>query len=195
MGAARYRALSGTFFFPLCSLLRRPPLRRADLSLWQCGRRQQTYTRKNLFQVSANSPLTVMPQWDFSSGILHRPKLQSHHHRLSMASSLSLANRRRTDAFAADHSTLLLPPPGAEGPLSRYHPAPSRNEVAIVQPVLVKQLENDILTAIAFLPRWLLTGTKVGHVKLWIRPLPASPRKNGHASRTATDAQDVDWVS
>jgi catabolite repression protein CreC len=135
-----------------------------------------------------------MMQWDFSSGILHRPKLHSHHHRLSMASSLSLAARRRTDALTADHSTPLLPP-GAEGPLSRYHPAPSRNEVAIVQPVLIKQLENDILTAIAFLPRWLLTSTKVGHVKLWIRPLPATSKKNGHASRIATDTQDVDWVS
>ncbi|KAH9958312.1 WD40 repeat-like protein [Russula dissimulans] len=133
--------------------------------------------------------------WDFSSGILHRPKLQSHHHRLSIASSLSLAARRRTDALTADHSTLHLPPPGPEGPLARYHPAPSRTEVAIVQPVLVKQLENEILTAIAFLPRWLITGTKVGHVKLWIRPLPAAPRKNGHGSRMATDAQDVDWVS
>jgi hypothetical protein len=112
-----------------------------------------------------------------------------------MSSSLSLAARRRTDALAADHSTPFLPPPGAEGPLPRYHSAPSRNEVAIVQPVLVKQLENDILTAIAFLPRWLLTGTKVGHVKLWIRPLPVTSRRNGHASRTATDAQDLDWVS
>jgi len=133
--------------------------------------------------------------WDFSSGILHRPKLHSHHHRLSMASSLSLAARRRTDALTADHSTLHLPPPGPEGPLARYHPAPSRNEVAIVQPVLVKQLENDILTAIAFLPRWLITATKVGHVKLWIRPLPTTARRNGHGSRMATDAQDVDWVS
>lgn len=112
-----------------------------------------------------------------------------------MSSSLSLAIRRRTDTLPADHSTpFLLPPPGPEGPPpSRYHPAPSRNEVAIVQPVLVKQLENDILTAIAFLPRWILTGTKVGHVKLWIRPLPVTSRKNG--SRTATDAQDLDWVS
>ncbi|KAI9446155.1 WD40 repeat-like protein [Lactarius indigo] len=134
-------------------------------------------------------------QWDFSSGILHRPKLHSHHHRLSMASSLSLGARRRGDTLTADHSTLHLPPLGAEGPLPRYHPAPSRNEVAIVQPVLVKQLENDILTAIAFLPRWLLTGTRVGHVKMWIRPLPATSRKNGHASRAATDAQDLDWVS
>jgi hypothetical protein len=111
-----------------------------------------------------------------------------------MSSSLSLFARRRQDTLTADHSTLHLPPLGAEGPLPRYHPAPSRNEVAIVQPVLVKQLENDMLTAIAFLPRWLLTGTKVGHVKLWIRPLPVA-RKNGHASRVTTDVQDLDWVS
>ncbi|KAI9439472.1 WD40 repeat-like protein [Lactarius psammicola] len=133
--------------------------------------------------------------WDFSSGIRHRPKLHSHHRRLSMASSPSLGARRRGDTLTADHSTFHLPPPGAEGPLPRYHPAPSRNEVAIVQPVLVKQLENDILTAVGFLPRWLLTGTRVGHVKMWIRPLPATSRKNGHASRAATDAQDLDWVS
>jgi hypothetical protein len=112
-----------------------------------------------------------------------------------MASSLSLGARRRGDALTADRSTLHLPPPGAEGPLPRYHSAPSRNEVAIVQPVLVKQLENDILTAVAFLPRWLLTGSRVGHVKMWIRPLPTTSRKNGHTSRVATDAQDLDWVS
>ena len=52
-----------------------------------------------------------------------------------------------------------------------------------------------MLTAIAFLPRWLLTGNKVGHVKLWIRPLPATSRKNGPGSRTAPDVQDLDWVS
>ncbi len=114
-----------------------------------------------------------------------------------MASSLSLAARRRTglDTLTADHSTLHLPPLGAEGPLPRYHPAPSRNEVAIVQPVLVKQLENAVLTAIVFLPRWLITGNKVGHVKLWIRPLPVTSRKNGHGSRTAPDVQDLDWVT
>jgi catabolite repression protein CreC len=112
-----------------------------------------------------------------------------------MASTPSLAVRRRTDTLTADHSTPNLPPLGTENPLPRFHPAPSRNEVAIVQPVLVKQLENDILTAVAFHPRWLLTGSKVGHVKLWIRPLPATSRKNGHSSRTAADAQDLDWVS
>jgi catabolite repression protein CreC len=112
-----------------------------------------------------------------------------------MASTPSLAVHRRTDTLTADHSTPNLPPLGTENPLPRFHPAPSRNEVAIVQPVLVKQLENDILTAVAFLPRWLLTGSKVGHVKLWIRPLPVTSRKNGHSSRTAADGQDLDWVS
>ena len=77
-------------------------------------------------------------KWDFSSGVLHRPKLQPTQ-RLSTASTLSLALRRReTAASAADRSTLHLPAPLADGPLPRYHPAPSRNEVAVVQPVLVR---------------------------------------------------------
>jgi hypothetical protein len=87
-----------------------------------------------------------------------------------------------------------------EGPLPRFHPAPSRNEAAIVQPVLVKQLENDILTAVAFLPRWLAHRQQSRpRVKLWIRSSFAHFRrrrgKNGHSSRTAADTQDLGWVS
>ncbi|KAH8116994.1 WD40 repeat-like protein [Phellopilus nigrolimitatus] len=90
--------------------------------------------------------------WDFSAGVLHRPKLQAlHQQRLSMASTLSLALRRRGDA--AEGSTLHLAPQGFSGAeVSRYHPAPSRNEVAVVQPVLTKHVEGDLLTAIAFIP-------------------------------------------
>ncbi|KAI0032203.1 WD40 repeat-like protein [Vararia minispora EC-137] len=128
--------------------------------------------------------------WDFSSGILHRPKLQtSHHQRVSMSSTLSLALRRREGA--ADRSTLHLVP---EGPLPKYHPAPSRNEVAVVQPVLVKQLESEqLLYAIAFLPRYLITAAKTGHVRLWVRPLVAHPRaRSGATPRSANaDAEDV----
>ncbi|KAI0042698.1 WD40 repeat-like protein [Auriscalpium vulgare] len=132
--------------------------------------------------------------WDFSSGILHRPKLQSAHVKQSMSvsSTISLSLRRRDGT--AERSTLHLPPPGADGPSPRYHPAPSRNEVAVVQPVLVKQLEDDLLTAVMFLPRWLLTASKTGLVKLWIRPLviPGRPEKGGHAQR-AMEA-DLDLV-
>ena len=92
-------------------------------------------------------------KWDFSSGALHRPKLNvsaspnlylylsfisaaqvAHHQRMSMTSSISLALRRRGE------STVFLSPPGTSGvesPLPHFHPAPSRNEVAVVQPVVV----------------------------------------------------------
>ena len=56
--------------------------------------------------------------------------------RLSMSSTLSLALRRQGNA--AEGSTLHLPPPAMSGEeTSKYHPAPSRSEVAVVQPVLV----------------------------------------------------------
>ncbi|KAI0362510.1 WD40 repeat-like protein [Trametes cingulata] len=128
--------------------------------------------------------------WDFSSGALHRPKLHAaHHQRMSMTSSISLALRRRGE------STVFLPPsgtPGAESPLPRYHPAPSRNEVAVVQPVVVKHIGNDMLTDIQFLPRGLLTANKLGHIKFWIRPLAVQPRhlrtQSAYRRASQTDA-------
>ncbi|PCH37890.1 WD40 repeat-like protein [Wolfiporia cocos MD-104 SS10] len=126
--------------------------------------------------------------WDFSSGALHRPKLHvspfpvsryvdrssaktSHHQRLSMTSSVSLALRRRGE------STLFLSGPGgADTPLPRYHPAPSRNEVAVVQPVLVKTIGNEMLTDIVFTSKGILTASKYSLIKLWIRPLVVKPR-------------------
>lgn len=62
-----------------------------------------------------------------------------------MMSSLSLALRKRGDNAAG--STLHLPPSGitgSEAPPSRYHPAPSRNEVAILQPVIVNVLRFSL---------------------------------------------------
>jgi len=113
--------------------------------------------------------------WDFSSGALHRPKLQAtHHHRVSMTSTISLAYRRDRSALCLPS---LLSSPGIDGKsLPRYHPAPARNEIAVVQSVLVKHIDDGLLTDISFLPRALLTSTKSGHVKLWIRPLALKPR-------------------
>ncbi|KAG7448140.1 WD40 repeat-like protein [Guyanagaster necrorhizus] len=124
--------------------------------------------------------------WDFSSGALHRPKFQAtHHQRVSMSSTISLA-------FKRDRSALYLPSPTTEDkPYPRYHPAPSRNEIAVVQPVLVKHVEGELLADVAFLPRSLMTATKIGHVKLWIRPLALRPR-HLKPHRTRTISIDVD---
>lgn len=76
--------------------------------------------------------------------------------------------------------------------MPRYHPAPSRNDVAVVQPVLViplaamltdpadgmqvKHIGSDMLTDITFMSRGILTASRLGHIKLWIRPLVVKPR-------------------
>ncbi|KAI0782200.1 WD40 repeat-like protein [Abortiporus biennis] len=138
--------------------------------------------------------------WDFSSGALHRPKLHvTHHQRISMTSSVSLATRRRGE------STLYLPPLGSslggESPiLPRYHPSPSRNEVAVVQPVLIKHIETDLLTDIKFLPRGILTSNRIGYIKFWIRPIAAQPRhlkngshRTGGINRASIDPRD--WIN
>ncbi|CAL1705562.1 unnamed protein product [Somion occarium] len=130
--------------------------------------------------------------WDFSSGALHRPKIHAaHHQRMSMTSTLSLALRRRGE------STVFLASLGSPGDshLTHYHPAPSRNEVAVVQPVLIKHIEGDLLTDIAFLPRGLLTATRTGHVKFWIRPLPTHPRhlKSRNVNRHSSTLDAQDW--
>lgn len=91
------------------------------------------------------------PQWDFSSGTLHRPRLQSvsgaHAHRNSISSQYSLALRGTTGRASLDIGDPFVSGAGfgfgfgfAGAPrmsASKYHPAPSRNEVAVVQPVLV----------------------------------------------------------
>ena len=100
-----------------------------------------------------------------------------------MTSSLSLAIRRRGDSIAN------LPPDGlVDGklpPLPHYHPSPSRNEVAVVQPVLVKAFDTDLLTDVKFISNAVVTVNKGGLIKCWVRPLPAIRRGSHHHTPAA----------
>ena len=100
-----------------------------------------------------------------------------------MTSSLSLAIRRRGD------SVVNLPPGGlADGklpPLPHYHPSPSRNAVAVVQPVLVKSFDAELLTDIKFISNAVVTANKGGLIKDWVRPLPPARRVSHHYHSTA----------
>lgn len=99
-----------------------------------------------------------------------------------MASSLSLAIRRRGD------SIVNLPPGGlVDGklpPLPHYHPSPSRNEVAVVQPVLVKAFDADLLTDVKFISNAVVTANKGGLIKYWVRPLPTIRKAPHHHAPT-----------
>ncbi|KAJ3550971.1 hypothetical protein NMY22_g92 [Coprinellus aureogranulatus] len=133
--------------------------------------------------------------WDFSSGALHRPKLAAtHHQRMSMSSSLSLSGAAyggygsRRGESVRDLRDFGVEGEGEWDVSPRYHPAPSRNEVSVVQPVLVKQLEGDLPSVLQFLPKYMLTSTRTGNIKLWIRPLAMRPKVK---SRPLPDITDI----
>ncbi|CAE6414133.1 unnamed protein product [Rhizoctonia solani] len=105
--------------------------------------------------------------WDLSSGALHKPKLHPSH---ALSSTLSLALRR-------SHGNLVA---GGihQGETDRFHPAPSRMEVATIQPVVVKPIDGEHLLAhVSFLPSAVMTMTRTGLIKQWVRPLEAKTRK------------------
>ncbi|KAF8344156.1 WD40-repeat-containing domain protein [Cantharellus anzutake] len=110
--------------------------------------------------------------WDFSGGALHRPKVQNGHQaRLSLSSTISLGLRRRdtTEASSPQREPLDGHP--------YFHPAPSRNEVAVLQPVLTKLIDGDLLSGLLFLPTGLFTIGRTGSMKLWSRPLPLKTQR------------------
>lgn len=59
----------------------------------------------------------------------------------------------------------------------------------------VKHIEADMLGCLTFLPRALLTATKHGHVRMWVRPLvtPGNPRRRMHGRQplSISDLHDV----
>jgi catabolite repression protein CreC len=105
-------------------------------------------------------------QWDFSSGALHRPKTQASafQNRASIASTISLALRRR-----GEPSTLNLPVDGAQA-TTTYHPAPSRNDVSVLQPIQATAIEGDLLTRIEFTTTAVIASTRSGLLRVWSRP-------------------------
>lgn len=124
-----------------------------------------------------------------------------------MTSSLSLARRR-------GESTLYLGIPGADTTVPRFHPAPARNEVPFLQPVLVrirllnfrnelisnvfqvKALDGELTTDIEFFSRGIFTANRAGLVRLWIRPLSAHPRHmKGRSHHVGRVFVDTDLIS
>ncbi|KAG0144661.1 hypothetical protein CROQUDRAFT_659726 [Cronartium quercuum f. sp. fusiforme G11] len=90
--------------------------------------------------------------WDLSSASLSRPRLLPQHssnsRRQSMTSTVSLPLHRRGE----------------------FHPAPGRNEVSILQPVMVKEMSTDPLSGIKFLKDRVVVVSRTGQVKVFSRP-------------------------
>ncbi|KAM7207438.1 WD40 repeat-like protein [Naviculisporaceae sp. PSN 640] len=115
--------------------------------------------------------------WDFSVGMLHRPKAASVRHRNSVSSRLT-SQITSTSRFRSD-STLSRSDEeggGKENERGKVipHPVESRSRVAILPPVLSKIIDDDPLCWLEFTEEAILTSCKSGHVRTWNRPSDAS---------------------
>lgn len=63
----------------------------------------------------------------------------------------------------------------------RFHPAPPRSEVALLQPVFARVVEGNLLTSVHMGPAAIVTVGRAAGVKFWMRPprVPKGKDKRG----------------
>ncbi|KAL7420546.1 hypothetical protein Q5752_004497 [Cryptotrichosporon argae] len=88
--------------------------------------------------------------WDFTAASLHRPR---HHH-----------------VRPAGQSTISLGLSRPHLPTAHFHPAPSRGQVARLQPVLARVIEGNMLTGVWVLSTSIVTVGRGAEVRVWVRP-------------------------
>jgi len=113
--------------------------------------------------------------WDFSVGMLHRPKGALSRARGSISGSVSLARHRtesasvnrlrsesnRTDPMQQEHE---------EEPEFINHPVEPRARTAQLPPVMDKAVDTHPLCGLAFEQDCIITSCQDGHVRTWDRP-------------------------
>jgi len=121
--------------------------------------------------------------WDFSVGMLHRPRAASVRHRGSISSrpgaiplhraetsgtaGTSGSGRLRSDSSL---SAGAVAPADGEKDKVLPHPVEPRATTATLPPVLSKTVDDDVLCWLGFTPDAILTSCKTGHIRTWTRP-------------------------
>ncbi|CAD6449317.1 283266b4-bbac-4ae6-b9bb-bf0865ba98e9 [Sclerotinia trifoliorum] len=112
--------------------------------------------------------------WDFSVGMLHRPKAASVRQRGSissrMPSSLQRVETQGTTATAGrfrSNSNLSI----TDGQLDTVdHPVEPRAKISILPAVCTKTVADDPICSLAFTEEHIITSDKSGHIRTWNRP-------------------------
>lgn len=116
--------------------------------------------------------------WDLSSAALTRPKAHvcratacSESALTSLHTQLHTHNRRHSITSQRESmSHLPLSAAATERSDPVFHPAPRRDDVALLQPVMVKALSNDIFAGLFYLPEYIVTLSRSGQIKQFDRP-------------------------
>ncbi|KAK0709775.1 WD40-repeat-containing domain protein [Lasiosphaeria miniovina] len=110
--------------------------------------------------------------WDFSVGMLHRPKAASvHHHQRGGSVSSRLVSLQRAESSQNGYG---VGEEAAEKILP--HAVEPRSRTAMLPPVLSKTIDEDPLCWIDFTQAAILTSCKSGHLRTWSRPSDTSPQ-------------------
>ncbi|KAH6618100.1 WD40-repeat-containing domain protein [Chaetomium sp. MPI-SDFR-AT-0129] len=116
--------------------------------------------------------------WDFSVGMLHRPRAASVRQRGSISSRpgvVPLLQRAETSGTAGTNGTGRVRSDsnlssGGEKERVLPHPVEPRATTATLPPVLSKVVSDDVLCWLGFTPDSILTSCKTGHIRTWTRP-------------------------
>ncbi|RXK35770.1 hypothetical protein M231_06956 [Tremella mesenterica] len=132
--------------------------------------------------------------WDFSAASLHRPRhhhTNTSHHKIPPGSVLSLAAQTQSQSQL----------PIEQGTSGRYHAVVPKNEVAMLQPVMARMIEGNIITGVYLSPSAIITVSRAAGIKFWQRPAKPhtsnkqlqvlSPNPNGSLGRENREAREV----
>lgn len=123
--------------------------------------------------------------WDFSVGMLHRPKAASVRQRASVSSRFtSLQRAESSTTMSRLRSDSNLSAGEADGERVLPHAVSSRASTPILPPVLSKIADPDPLCWLEFTQDAIITSCKSGHIRTWNRPSDASPQLNEQKSES-----------
>ncbi|KAF1850346.1 WD40 repeat-like protein [Cucurbitaria berberidis CBS 394.84] len=109
--------------------------------------------------------------WDFSVGMLHRPRAASVRQRGSITSANLKMQRTRTDSSVNRlRSSSNLTSGSLPDEEEVVHPVESRAHTAMLPPVLAKAIDEHPLCWLGFEEDCIITSCKNGHIRTWDRP-------------------------
>ncbi|KAG9641444.1 catabolite repression protein creC, partial [Aureobasidium melanogenum] len=126
--------------------------------------------------------------WDFSVGMLGRPRAMSIKHRGSVTSNA--ITRKETNSTVGrirSHSTISEDGEGATNGTDVVHGFRTKASTAMLPPVMSKKIDNHPLSWLEFQEDCIMTACKDGHVHTWDRPKEGAG-ENGHNSSDADNS-------
>ncbi|KAF1999247.1 putative WD40 repeat protein CreC [Amniculicola lignicola CBS 123094] len=127
--------------------------------------------------------------WDFSVGMLHRPRAASVRNRNSVTSNTLRMQRTRTESSATrlrSNSNLTTATEAAEVDEDEIvHPVEPRARTPMLPPVMAKTVDDHPLCWLGFEEDCIIASCQSGHIKTWDRPKEGASSDDGATSMTS----------